>query len=222
MSLPIVLAKSLLSLTLLSAAAPAGGEMIDAFPGKGEAGGVSAGSVHVTRAVAAYDGTNVTKTVLATIPDPLELAKTYAPETVEEWTRTLEQCKETAKLQVYRVHLNETAEGEAEGNVTLPVEIAIQAMPAVRLDAEAEAAPDEASPKHVSVEIRQAVVLEDAALEGVEPFSVPPVMRVVPLDEGIVKAQTAVAKALEAGGKDEIRAALQQLLTAYQSFLAEK
>jgi hypothetical protein len=223
MSLPIILAKSLLSLTLLSAAAPAGGGIADATTGAGETGGLSAENVQVTRTAATYDGTQVTPLDLAVIPDPLELAKTYAPETVEEWTRTLEQYKEKGKFLAYSVHVTPPAEGGKEGDATtLPVEIAVRAIPALRVDAETEAVPDEAAPKPVSVDIRRAVVVEDAALEGIELNAVSPVVKVFPLDEGIVKAQTAVAKALEAGGNGEIRTALHDLLTAYQAFLAEK
>lgn len=221
MSLPIILAKSLLSLTLLSAAAPAGGGIAGATTGAGETGGLSAENVQVTRTAATYDGIQVTPLDLAVIPDPLELAKTYAPETVEEWTRTLEQYKEKGKSLAYSVHVTSPAEGEGDVT-TLPVEIAVRAMPALRVDAETETVPDEAAPKPVSVDIRRAVVVEDAALEGIELNAVSPVVKVFPLDEGIVKAQTAVAKALEAGGNGEIRTALHDLLTAYQAFLAEK
>ncbi len=221
MSLPIILAKSLLSLTLLSAVAPAGGGGAGSTDGVKDSGGVSAGNIQVTRAVAAYDGTNVTSFALASIPDPLELAKTYAPETVEEWTRTLEQYKEKGKAQTYSVHLTSPTEG-GEDVTTLPLEIAIRAIPAVRVDAEAGASQDEAVPKSVSVDIRRAVVVGDEQLEGVDSASVSPVLKVFPLDEGIVKAQTAVAKALEAGENGEIRTALHDLLTAYQAFLAEK
>ena len=76
MSLPIILAKSLLSLTLLSAVAPAGGGGAGTTDGMKDSGGVSAGNIQVTRAAAAYDGTQVTPLDLAVIPDPLELAKT--------------------------------------------------------------------------------------------------------------------------------------------------
>jgi hypothetical protein len=221
MSLPIILAKSLLSLTLLSAAAPAGGGIAGATTGAGETGGLSAENVQVTRTAATYDGIQVTPLDLAVIPDPLELAKTYAPETVEEWTRTLEQYKEKGKSLVYSIHVTSPTEGEGDVT-TLPVEIAVRAMPALRVDAETEAVPNEAAPKPVSVDIRRAVVVEDAALEGIELNAVSPVVKVFPLDEGIVKAQTAVAKALEAGGNGEIRTALHDLLTAYQAFLAEK
>lgn len=223
MSFPIVLAKSLLSLTLLSAAVPAGGAGNGSSVDTGETVVPSAGNVYVTRAVAAYDGVNVTQSTWAPIPDPLELANTYAPETVEEWTRTLEQYKEKVKPQVYRVQLKGAAGAEGtEGDVTLPMEIAIRAMPAVGLDAEGKAAPDEAAPQPVTVDIRKAVVLEDAPSKGLEPTAVPPLMKVFPLDEGIVKAQTAVAQALEAGQAEGIRTALHDLLTAYQTFLADK
>jgi hypothetical protein len=221
MSLPIILAKSLLSLTLLSAVAPAGGGGAGTTDGVKDSGGVSAGNIQVTRAAAAYDGTQVTPLDLAVIPDPLELAKTYAPEMVEEWTRTLEQYKEKGKALTYSIHVTSPTEGEGEVT-TLPVEIAVRAMPALRVDAETEAVPDEAAPKPVSVDIRRAVVVEGPALEGAELNAVAPVVKVFPLDEGIVKAQTAVAKALEAGGNGEIRTALHDLLTAYQTFLAEK
>lgn len=221
MSLPIILAKSLLSLTLLSAVAPAGGGGAGTTDGVKDSGGVSAGNIQVTRAAAAYDGTQVKPFDLAVIPDPLELAKTYAPETVEEWTRTLEQYKEKGKSLTYSIHVTSPTEGEGDVT-TLPVEIAVRAMPALRVDAETKAVPDEAAPQPVAVEIRRAVVVEDAALEGAEPNAVSPVVKVFPLDEGIMKAQTAVAKALEAGENGEIRTALHDLLTAYQAFLAEK
>ncbi len=223
MSLPVILAKSLLSLTLLSAVAPAGGGAAGSTEGVKDSGGMSAGNTHVTRSAAAYDGTQVTPLDLAVIPDPLELAKTYAPETVEEWTRTLEQYKEKGKSLTYSVQVTSPTEGGKEGDITtLPVEIAIQAVPALKVDAETEAVPDEAAMKPVSVDIRRAVVAEDAALEGNELNAVSPVVKVFPLDEGILKAQTAVAKALEAGENGEIRTALHDLLTAYQAFLAEK
>lgn len=223
MSLPIILAKSLLSLTLLSAAAPAGGGVAGSSEGVKDSGGVSAGSTHVTRSAVAYDGTQVTPLDLAVIPDPLELAKTYAPETVEVWTRTLEQYKEKGKALTYSVHVTSSTEGGKEGDITtLPVAIAVRAVSALGVDAETEAVPDEAALKPVSVDIRKAGVVEDAELEGNELHAASPVVKVFPLNEGILKAQTAVAKALEAGENGEVRTALQDLLTAYQAFLAEK
>lgn len=229
MSLPIVLAKSLLSLTLLSAAVPAGGELMASSSGKGDADLPSSGAVYtvrataegeaagtsgstdVTRSVTLDDGANLMQTTVAPIPNPLELAKTYAPETVEEWTRTLEQFKETLKLQVYRVSLKETPEGTED--VMLPAEFAVHGVAVVRSGV--GMAEDEAG-------VQPGSVLEQGTTDRTEPSAALPAVSVFPLDEGIVKAEAALAKTLEAGETEAIRTALHDLLTAYRAFLANK
>lgn len=236
MTFPIVLAKSLLSLSLLSAALPAGGAAVTASAEIGSSGTEPAKSVHVIRSFGegqdagftisvgegeAFGGQNVLRTSVIAIPDPLELAQTYAPETVEEWTQTLEQLKEKWKPQMYRVQMAAAPEGEETGDVTLPVEIAIRTMPAVKLDTEAGTLEDGAALKSVTVDVREAVAIAGGVIEGQEPAALPTEVKVFPLDEGIVTAQAAVGKALEAGQAEEIRTALQHLLTAYQSFLAK-
>lgn len=236
MSLPIVLAKSLLSLTLLSAAVPAGGELMASSSGKGDADLPSSGAVYtvraaaegeasgtpgsmdVTRSVTLYDGADLMQTTVTPIPNPLELAKTYAPETVEEWTRTLEQFKETLKLQVYRVSLKDTPEGTED--VTLSMGITIHGIAAVRSGV--AMAEDAAGLQPGTVEIRPAAALEEGATDRTESVVALPAVSVFPLDEEIVKAEAALAKTLEAGEKEAIRTALHDLLTAYQVFLANK
>lgn len=252
MTFPIVLAKSLLSLSLLSATLPAGAS-IAASTDAGDAGALPAKQVHVTRTVAAFDGTGVkvltsgeaangdfaitlqkaaaaqgdvvTQTTLRAIPDPLELAKTYAPETVGEWEKTLSQYKEKVKPQAYRIHMTAPSVAEGEKDNVLPMDIAVRSLPALNAVTEGETLElgDAVPLRQVTVEIRSAVALEDAAADGlIEPFTVAPVLSVLPLDEGIVKAQNAVSKALEAGQAEEIRTALSGLLSAYQPFLTQK
>lgn len=251
-----ILAKSLLSLSLLAATLPAGGASLTALPDDSSVSvSAPAGHVTVTRTVAtspslqlgdaakegaysitAAEGTpsvfSITlkrgdeagdvliRSSLAAISDPLELAKQYAPDTVEEWTKTLEQLKEKVKPQVFSIQVAKPA-GEAGGEVALqPVEIAVRPAPAASPE-DGTASVEDITVQPVQVEIRQAVVLEEGAANALPSTTVPSEVKVFPLNEDIIKAQNTVAKALEAGDTEAVRAGLQELLAAYRAFLTQ-
>lgn len=197
-----------------------------------------AAKIQATAAVVGENG-KPQNIVISRLTDPLELAKQYAPETVEDWRKTLEQFGKTAlpvsdkdiridKLSV-AVKVAEAGAGAKSGDAEPSAPLA-KAVPAVKMIKVIE---KEAEGGKVTFETVIPAIQLDASSKDPKPVAEDQAERgaltvtmmaaeAKEADAAFPKAWAALAKAEESKDADAIRAALADLLQQFKQAIAEQ
>ncbi|GIO67249.1 hypothetical protein [Paenibacillus cookii] len=232
MKMQNILKKTALSAAMLSAVAAPAITHADSAP-KPEA---PAAKIQATAAVVGENG-KPQNIVISRLTDPLELAKQYAPETVEDWRKTLAQFGKTAlpvsdkDIRIDKLSVAvKVAEAEAKSGDAEPSAPLAKAVPAVKMIKVIE---KEAEGGKVTFETVIPAIQLDASSKDPKPVAEDQAERgaltvtmmaaeAKEADAAFPKAWAALAKAEESKDADAIRAALADLLQQFKQAIAEQ
>lgn len=236
MKMQNILKKTALSAAMLSAVAAPAITHADSAP-KPEA---PAAKIQATAAVVGENG-KPQNIVISRLTDPLELAKQYAPETVEDWRKTLAQFGKTAlpvsdkdiridKLSVAVKVAEAEGEAGAKSGDAEPSAPLAKAVPEVKMIKVVE---KEAEGGKVTFETVIPAIQLDASSKDPKPVAEDQAERgaltvtmmaaeAKEADAAFPKAWAALAKAEESKDADAIRAALADLLQQFKQAIAEQ
>ncbi|MEC0241173.1 hypothetical protein P4H66_15075 [Paenibacillus dokdonensis] len=182
--------------------------------------------------VPAKDSNNVQGIMITKISDPLALAKKYAPETVEDWQKTLDQFRKTFASEMMKdvvigkAQMLEIAPVEKTGEYEVAVPTtAGKATPAEKLTISLVTVKDITGVKTDHYELATPAASLTDSENKTEQASIAVSFTAIEAkkaDTPLAKAWTALSDAEESNNADAIKKALSELLEQYKQQIAEK
>jgi len=159
--------------------------------------------------------------IISSFTNPVDLAKKYAPDTVEEWTKTLADYEKTIGAHVNTLYsVIESVPVDSAESTTLPAssEKGEKASATLTVTSSAIAADSIAKivgePSSVTV-----VPAKEISMEKIDMSAAPDTTN--DSDMSFIQAEIALAKAVQAENADAIKQSLTKLLEAYKQQIAE-